>query len=49
MDWLAHTTRAFMSVGGAPAKAGHEIESFKNAAGERAYRIAQATAAKGAN
>lgn len=40
MGWLQHTTRAFMSAGGTPAKKhGVKIESFKNEKGERAYRI----------
>lgn len=35
--WQAHTVRGFMST--LPAKAGVKIESFKNEAKERAYRI----------
>ena len=37
--WLAHTTRAFVSILG--SKGGEKIESSKNAAGERTYRIAK--------
>lgn len=40
MGWLQHTTRAFMSAGGTPAKKhGVKIESFKTEKGERAFRI----------
>jgi len=39
-DWLPHTTRALMSAGGALAKAGFKVESFKTDKGERAYKIA---------
>jgi hypothetical protein len=38
MGWQKHTVRGFMA--GAMKKAGHSIESFKTAKGERAYRIA---------
>jgi len=38
MSWQAHTVRGFMA--GAMKKAGYTIESFKNAQGERAYRLA---------
>ena len=37
--WLAHTTRAFVSILG--SKGGEKIESSKNAAGVRTYRIAK--------
>jgi hypothetical protein len=35
--WQAHTVRGFVSILG--SKGGEKIESSKNAAGERAYRI----------
>jgi hypothetical protein len=37
--WQAHTVRGFMST--LPAKAGVNIESFKNEANERSYRFAK--------
>jgi hypothetical protein len=37
--WQAHTVRGFMST--LPAKAGVTIESFKNEANERSYRLAK--------
>ena len=37
--WQAHTVRGFVSILG--SKGGVEIESSKNAAGERSYRIAK--------
>lgn len=37
--WQPHTTRGFVSILG--SKGGLEIESSKNAAGERSYRIAK--------
>jgi hypothetical protein len=36
-DWQAHTVRGFVSILG--SKGGEKIESSKNAAGERTYRI----------
>ena len=35
--WQAHTVRGFVSILG--SKGGQKIESSKNAAGERSYRI----------
>ena len=37
--WQAHTVRGFVSILG--SKGGKKIESSKNAAGERSYRIAK--------
>jgi hypothetical protein len=37
--WLAHTVRGFVSILG--SKGGQKIESSKNPAGERSYRIAK--------
>ena len=37
MGWQKHTVRGFMA--GAMKKAGHAVESFKPAGGERTYRI----------
>jgi Protein of unknown function (DUF3489) len=37
--WQAHTVRGFVSILG--SKGGHTIESSKNAAGERTYKIAR--------
>ena len=37
--WQAHTVRGFVSILG--SKGGEEIESPKNAAGERTYEIAK--------
>jgi hypothetical protein len=37
--WLAHTVRGFVSILG--SKGGQKVESSKNAAGERSYRIAK--------
>ena len=37
--WQAHTVRGFVSILG--SKGGEKIESSKNAAGERTYRIAK--------
>lgn len=37
--WQAHTVRGFVSILG--SQGGERIESSKNAAGERAYRIAK--------
>jgi hypothetical protein len=37
--WQAHTVRGFVSILG--SKGGQKIESSKNAAGERSYRIAK--------
>jgi len=37
--WQAHTVRGFVSILG--SKGGEKIESSKNAAGERSYRIAK--------
>ncbi len=37
--WQPHTVRGFVSILG--SKAGEKIESSKNAAGERSYRIAK--------
>ena len=37
--WKKHTVRGFVSILG--SKGGHKIESSKNAAGERSYRIAK--------
>ncbi len=37
--WQAHTVRGFVSILG--SKSGEKIESSKNAAGERSYRIAK--------
>lgn len=37
MEWQKHTVRGFMA--GAMKKAGYEVISFKNDAGERSYRI----------
>src|ERR1700719_3523957 len=36
-DWQAHTVRGFVSILG--SKGGEKIESSKNAAGERTYKI----------
>jgi hypothetical protein len=38
-EWQAHTVRGFVSILG--SKGGEKIESSKNAAGERTYRIAK--------
>jgi hypothetical protein len=38
-SWQPHTVRGFVSILG--SKGGHKIESSKNAAGERSYRIAK--------
>jgi hypothetical protein len=37
--WQRHTVRGFVSILG--SKGGHKIDSSKNAAGERTYRIAK--------
>jgi hypothetical protein len=37
--WQRHTVRGFVSILG--SKGGEKIESVKNAAGERTYRIAK--------
>ncbi len=37
MGWQKHTVRGFMA--GAMKKAGHTVESFKSAGGERTYRL----------
>ena len=37
--WQTHTVRGFVSILG--SKGGHKIESSKNAAGERCYRMAK--------
>ena len=37
--WQKHTVRGFVSILG--SKGGEKIESSKNAAGERTYRIAK--------
>ena len=37
--WQKHTVRGFVSILG--SKGGEKIESSKNAAGERSYRIAK--------
>jgi Protein of unknown function (DUF3489) len=37
--WQKHTVRGFVSILG--SKGGHTIESTKNSAGERTYRIAK--------
>ena len=37
--WQKHTVRGFVSILG--SKGGEKIESMKNAAGERSYRIAK--------
>jgi hypothetical protein len=37
--WQRHTVRGFVSILG--SKGGEKIESSKNAAGERGYRIAK--------
>jgi hypothetical protein len=37
--WQNHTVRGFVSILG--SKGGQKIESSKNAAGERSYRIAK--------
>ncbi len=37
--WQAHTVRGFVSILG--SKGGEKIESVKNEAGERSYRIAK--------
>jgi hypothetical protein len=37
--WQKHTVRGFVSIQG--SKGGEKIESSKNAAGERSYRIAK--------
>jgi DNA-binding CsgD family transcriptional regulator len=37
MKWQRHTVRGF--IAGAMKKAGHVVESFKPAGGERSYRI----------
>ena len=36
-EWQAHTVRGFISILG--SKGGEKIESSKNAAGERTYKI----------
>jgi hypothetical protein len=38
-DWQRHTVRGFVSILG--SKGGHKVESSKNAAGDRTYRIAK--------
>jgi hypothetical protein len=38
-EWQAHTVRGFVSILG--SKGGQQIESSKNAAGERTYKIAK--------
>jgi len=38
-NWQAHTVRGFVSILG--SKGGEKIESAKNAAGERTYKIAK--------
>src|SRR5260370_414213 len=38
-SWQAHTVRGFVSILG--SKGGEKIESSKNAAGERTYKIAK--------
>jgi Protein of unknown function (DUF3489) len=38
-DWQRHTVRGFVSILG--SKGGHKIESSKNAAGERTYKISK--------
>ena len=38
-DWQPHTVRGFVSILG--SKGGEKIESSKNAAGERTYKIAK--------
>ena len=38
-DWQPHTVRGFVSILG--NKGGEKIESSKNAAGERTYKIAK--------
>jgi hypothetical protein len=38
-NWQAHTVRGFVSILG--SKGGEKIESSKNAAGERTYKIAK--------
>ena len=37
--WQAHTVRGFVSILG--SKSGEKIDSSKNAAGERTYKIAK--------
>ena len=37
--WQAHTVRGFVSI--LRSKGGEEVESSKNAAGERTYHIAK--------
>ena len=37
--WQAHTVRGFVSILG--SKGGEQVESSKNAAGERVYKIAK--------
>jgi hypothetical protein len=37
--WQAHTVRGFVSILG--SKGGEQVESSRNAAGERAYKIAK--------
>jgi Protein of unknown function (DUF3489) len=37
--WQAHTVRGFVSILG--SKGGEQVESSKNAAGERVYKIAR--------
>ena len=37
--WQKHTVRGFVSILG--SKGGEKVESAKNAAGERSYRIAK--------
>ena len=37
--WQPHTVRGFVSILG--SKGGEDVESSKNAAGERSYRIAK--------
>jgi hypothetical protein len=38
-DWQRHTVRGFVSILG--SKGGHKVESSKNAAGERTYKISK--------
>ena len=44
-DWQKHTVRGFVSILG--SKGGQKIESAKNAAGERSYRIAEVASGAG--
>jgi hypothetical protein len=37
--WQPHTVRGFVSILGSSSKGGETIESSKNAAGERTYKI----------